>query len=459
MSGYARTGRVGKDLTEGKILTQLLTFAIPILLTNLIQQLYNIVDLAVIGHYGGSTGTVGVSTGGEIANLLTFVCTGLASAGEVYISQLAGGKEYSKLKYTIGTLLTTMFIISAVFLAGSMIFCRELLMLINTPEEAFWSAYDYMMITAVGIPFIYGYNALCSVLRGMGESKRPLLFIIVAASINIVLDLLFVAVLDMGAAGTAYATIIAQIVSCIMAMVFLYKKKEHFYFDFKLKSFAIHKEQLMIILRLGIPKVIQQVCIHMTQLYCNAQVNSYGIVESAVNSVGNKVVRLVNIMATSIDTGAAVMVGQNLSAKKYDRVKKVVLTGLTLGLGLCVINCTLAVAAPRFLFGIFSNDPDVIEYGVVFMRIAIFTFILAIPQGAFGAVITGSGNAALSFVIGILDGIILRLVISLVFANTLNMGVVGYFYGNSLPRIAPAVIGAVYFFSGKWKTRKLLTES
>ena len=122
------------------------------------------------------------------------------------------------------------------------------------------------------------------------------------------------------------------------------------------------------------------------------------------------------------------------------------------------MNCTLALAAPEFLFGIFSKDPAVIEYGVVFMRVAVCTFILAVPHGAFGAVITGSGNAMLSLMIGLLDGILLRLVISITFSEALEMGVVGYFYGNSLPRIAPAVIGAVYFFSGKWKTRKLLTE-
>lgn len=456
MSAHSRA--VGKDLTQGSILPQLLSFAMPILLTNLLQQLYNAVDLAVIGQFGGSTGTVGVSTGGEIANLLTFVCMGLASAGEVYVSQLAGAKEHRKLRYAIGTLLATMLLVSTVFMIGSLAFCEPLLKLINTPEAAFAEARDYMLITAFGMPFIFGYNAICSTLRGMGESKRPLEFIIVATVVNIVLDVLFVAVFHMGAAGTAYATVIAQIASCMAAFVFFYRNRAGFQFDFKWSSFAIRKEPLMILLKLGIPKVVQQVCIHMTQLYCNARVNDYGLVESAVNSVGNKVVRLVNIMTASIDTGAAVMVGQNLSAQKYDRVKKVIYWALGLGGCICVMNCTLALAAPEFLFGIFSKDPAVIEYGVVFMQVAVCTFILAVPHGAFGAVITGSGNAMLSLMIGLLDGIILRLVISLTFSETLGMGVVGYFYGNSLPRIAPAVIGAVYFFSGKWKTRKLLTE-
>lgn len=446
------------DMTQGSIFPQLLRFSIPILLTNFIQQLYNAVDLAVIGQFAGNCGTVGVSTGGEIANLLTFVCVGLASAGEVYISQLVGIREHTKTRHAIGTLLTTMTGISLIFTVLSVIFCTPLLHLINCPEEAFTEARAYMIITAFGMPFVFIYNAVCSTLRGMGESKRPLEFIIISALSNIVLDLIFVAWLDLGTAGTAYATVIAQIACCGASILFFYKYRDAFHFDFCLKSFSIHQEQLRIILRLGIPKVIQQVCIHATQLFCNAQVNSYGIVASAVNSVGNKVVRLVNITVNSIDTGAAVMVGQNLSARRYDRVRNVV--NWTLGLCgiICLLNCALALFAPSALFRIFSKDEAVIEYGATFMRIAICTFVLAVPQGAYGAVITGSGNARLSLIIGLTDGIILRLAISLFFSEVLRMGVAGYFYGNSLPRIAPALVGIWYFYSGKWESRKLLTE-
>lgn len=163
---------IGTDLTQGNILRLLLIFVLPIFFTNLIQQFYNIVDVIVIGQFAGSEGTVGVSTGGEVINLLTFVSMGFASAAQVYISQLYGVRDHEKIRETIGTTLSLMGLCSLVFMALSMLFCRPLLTLMNTPAEALGQSYDYMMVTALGMPFIFGYNAVCGILRGMGESKR-----------------------------------------------------------------------------------------------------------------------------------------------------------------------------------------------------------------------------------------------------------------------------------------------
>ena len=217
----------------------LLLFAIPIVLTNLIQQLYSMVDLIVIGQYAGNIGTVGVNTGGEIADLVTPVAMGFSTAGQIFIAQLSGAGNDEKIKKTVGTLLTFMIFVACILGVFTISFSRLFLDVLNCPQEAVGQARAYMIITALGMPFIFGYNAVCGVLRGMGESKSPLIFIIVAAILNVFLDLLLVVVFHMGAAGTAIATAVSQFGSFAAALFFMWKKKERFDFELKLSYFKI----------------------------------------------------------------------------------------------------------------------------------------------------------------------------------------------------------------------------
>ncbi|MCI7380822.1 MAG: MATE family efflux transporter [Hungatella hathewayi] len=450
--------RIGIDLTTGRILPVLLIFVLPIFLSNTIQQLYNAADLMIIGRFAGSEGTVGVSTGGEIVSLFTFVSNGFQNAVQVYVAQLAGKREEKKIRDTIGTALSFLTLVSLLLMLFTMIFCRVLLTLINTPPEAFEQAVDYMMITALGLPFIFGYNAVCGILCGMGESRRPLEFVTVAAVSNIFLDIFFVVFLKMGAAGTAWATVLAQFLAFGASLTFLYQKREQFGFEFKVSYFKIRKQHLVVLLKLGIPLAAQSAFIHLSQLYCAARVNQYGLVMSAVNSVGNKIVRLANIITTSLNAGTSALVGQNLGARKYIRVRHTVYTALVLGISLAAVNTLMAIFIPRQVFSVFSNDPEVIEYGVMYMHISIITFILSGLHGPFGGVVTGSGFSTLNFIMGMLDGVILRIGISLFLAEVVGVGVYGYFYGNALARLAPLFIASFYFFSGKWEKRKLLSE-
>lgn len=451
-------GRIGHDLTEGSIVQKLLVYAFPLLLTNLVQQLYNTVDMAVIGHYVGSIGTVGVSTGGDIAGFLTFLGMAFGSAGQVYVAQLAGAKQQEKISRTIGTLLTVMIIMSAVCAAICIIFCDGLLQLLNCPQEAMGQARDYMIITSLGMPFVFLYNAISGCLRGMGESKRPLLFVSIAAVANLVMDLLFVVVIPLEAVGTAIATVAAQFASFAASLYFMYKKRDSFDFDFKLKSFRIHKEQLIILVKLGLPMAARSALIHLSQMLCTAQINDYGLVASATNSVGKKISKLVNIFTSSIDGAAAAMIGQSLGAKKYDRAKKVVYTAVAFSAVFCAGECLIALFIPRVFFRLFVNDPAVIEFGVVFMRICIIKFLLQIFQGSYQAMVTGSGFASLGLFVGIFDGVILRIGFSMLFAKVLGFGVEGYFYGDALAHLGAVIPCMIYFYSGKWRTRRLLTE-
>lgn len=451
-------GKVGLDLTQGNILKQMIRFVIPLLLANFLQQLYNTVDMAVIGHYVGSTGTVGVSSGGEVATLVTFIATAFGSAGQIYVAQLAGAKDSKSISETIGTSLVFMAIVSLVCTVVSIVFCKVFLTWLNTPAEAMGQAVSYMIIVSLGLPFIFGYNAVCGILRGIGEAKRPLLFVAIAATANIIMDLLLVMVFRMEAAGTAIATVIAQIASFVASLVFLYRKKDHLGLDFSVKGLKIHSKHLKVLLELGIPLTAHSALIHGTQIICASHVNAFGLVASATNSIGNKVQKLINVVTMSINSGAGAMVGQNLGAKKIDRAKKIVFTTMGLVAVFACISSFIALVFPRQAFGIFTKDLEVIEFGVTYLRINLIVFALSPFQGSFGSLITGSGHTKLNFLAGLLDGVILRLGISFFMAYTLNMGVVGFFFGNALARLGPTTVGTIYYLSGKWKTRKLLAD-
>ena len=452
------TKQLGRDLTQGPIMKGLLLFAIPIVLTNLVQQLYSMVDLMVIGKYVGSIGTVGVNTGGEIADLVSPVAMGFSSAGQIYIAQLAGAKNEEKIKRTVGTLLGFMLSAAAILAVITIAFSHSLLELLNCPAEAMAQARDYMIITAIGFPFTFGYYAVCGILRGMGESKRPLIFILIAAGINIVLDILLVAAFKMEAAGTAIATTLAQFGSFAAAFVFMLKKKEKFDFELKLSYFKFDKEALGVIIKLGIPQVVRSLLVRMSMLWVNANANSFGLTVSATNSVGNKLQKFLEVFVQGVDTASSSMVGQNLGAKKPDRAGKVTLCTLCATLTCAAVTCMICIFLPKQVFGLFTNDTAVIELGVTFLHIFILHFIVSAIIGAFQAMVMGCGFVQLGFLIGILDGVVCKIGLSWLFMNVFQMGYQGLWWGVACSRIIPTIICIAYYCSGKWRTRTLLKE-
>lgn len=458
MTQVIKKGQVGMNLTEGSILRCLLIFAIPIVLTNLVQQLYSMVDLAVIGQYVGTLGTIGVNTGGEIADLVAPVAMGFSTAGQIYISQLFGAGEEGKIKKTVGTLLSFMIFISIVLAIVAIFFHTPILNLINCPKEAMDQASAYMVITAIGFPFIFGYYAVCGILRGMGESKRPLIFIIVAAAINIILDLVLVAGFHMEAAGTAIATVLAQIGSFGAALIFMLRNREKFDFEAKLSYFKLDGEVMKIIIKLGIPQVVRSLLVRFSMLWVNSTANSYGVIVSSTNSIGNKLQKFLEVFVQGVDTASASMVGQNLGAHQVERAGKTTIYTLGCTLVCAPVTSLLCLFCPKVIFGLFTKDPLVLDLGVTFLRIFILHFFVSAVIGAFQAMVTGCGFVELGFAIGILDGVVCKIGLSLIFVNLFQMDYQGLWWGVACSRIIPCLICIGYYCSGKWKTRKLLTS-
>lgn len=448
---------MGRNLTEGPVFPLLLSFAVPMVLTNLVQQFYSMVDLMIIGKYVGSVGTVGVSTGGELSDLMTPLASGFATAGQIYIAQIVVAKNHEKLKSVIGTLLTLMMGVSVVVTLGTLIFYKQFLDILNCPPEAFESASGYLLITTIGMPFIFGYNAICAILRGMGESKRPLIFILVAATVNIILDLLLVVVIPMEAAGTAIATVASQIGAFIAAFIYLYNRREQIDLEFNVSYFRIDKHDLGVILKLGIPQMVRVFCVQSSMLWVKSNVNAYGLTVSATYSVGNKIEKFMNMFIHGLDGAGGAMIGQNLGARKIDRVHEVLRKMLIGSMIIGIIVAILFLTIPDALYSVFTSDSEVIEYGRVFLRIMSVGCLLVAFAGTYKAISTGAGTAGLSLAIGVLDGVC-RVLICLYFAHMLQQGAPSYFWGAALCQLVPGLTALGYYLSGRWKTKKLLTE-
>lgn len=453
-----RKKAVGSDLTQGDILHGLLRFAIPIVLANLVQQLYSTVDLMVIGQYVGNTGTVAVSTGGEISDLMTPIAMAFSTAAQIYIAQLAGAKKKKEIAEASGTLFSVMGAGSVVMTAILLLFCHDILRLLNCPEEAMKQAAGYVVITTIGIPFVFGYNAICGLLRGMGESRRPFIFVSIAAGVNIVLDILFVAFFRMGAAGTAIATTASQIGAFAASFWFLYQNRETFGFEFSKEYFRVRCEPLKIMVRLGIPQLVRAVAVNFSMLWVKSCVNTYGLTASATYSVGSKIEKFMNVFVVGIDNAAGAMMGQNIGAREFERVKKTLYMTLCCAL-MCSFFCAiLFLCAPGPLYRLFTADEQTIAFGAAFLRIMAAGCVVTSIAGPFKAIVTGAGAAGLSLIIGILDGVC-RVLVCLIAVQVLHYGVSGYFWGAALCQAVPGMICMGYFWSGKWKTKRLLVDA
>lgn len=253
-----------RDLTTGSVPVLLLTFAAPLFVSNALQAIYNIVDMIVVGQVIGKTGMSAVSVGGNVLQIMNFIAMGFSSAGQILIARSVGQKSMNQVRKIIGTLFSVLFFISLVISAASFFFRHHLLNWINTPAEAFDYTMDYTMICTIGLVFIYGYNCVSAILRGMGDSKRPFIFISIAAVMNTVLDILFVAVLKMEVTGAALATVIGQAFSFLFAISYLYRNKESFGFDFKLRSFVPDQKAMSSIIALGVPMALQSAAISIS---------------------------------------------------------------------------------------------------------------------------------------------------------------------------------------------------
>jgi len=445
---------LAKDLTTGKPFRQLVIFSIPFVISNLLQQAYNLADMAIVGRFIGSAGLAAASAGGEIAMFYLFLSLGFGSAGQIIIAQNVGIGNHRGISRTIGTLFTLQFIVSALLTVVSIAFCDPFLRIINVPEEAFDMAHEYAIVLFAGMIPVFGYNTIGSILRGMGDSKHPMMFILLSASLNVALDLLFVGPMKMGCFGAALATALSQTVAFIVSIIFLYHNRVAFGFDFKLQSFKMDPAILRSIFSLGLPLTLQNAAITISMLYVNSYINAMGVVAAAATAVGNKVTLLATICTQALATAGSSIVAQNFAAGKHDRMAKTIIYIFVLGIAYCGIMAVLLLLFPEVIFGIFDKNPEVLALAHVYAPIGALNFIGFASRSPAMAFINGIGFSRLSFVTGFVDGIVARIGLSLLFGVYMDMGISGFWLGSTLAGYVFLFVGLVYFAMGTWKKRK-----
>lgn len=445
---------LGTDLTQGSATRKLLAFSWPFMLSNLLQILYNLVDMMVVGRFVGSVGLSAVANGGDVLNLATMLAMGFTSAGQVLISQRVGMGDKAGVQRLIGTMFSFIMLLAVGLTTLGLLGLKNLLNLLRVPEPALAQAWQYSLVCLCGLVFIFGYNLVSAILRGMGESKRPFLFIAIAAVSNFLLDLLFVAGFGMGARGAALATVAGQAISFVCSLVYLYRYRQMFGFDFKPSSFAFDRPALAALVKLGLPMALQHSAITISKLFVNSYINSFGLVASAVSGVGNKLGQCAMVITNALSAASTSMVGQCLGAGKMGRIRRVV--GVSTGIGL-VSTALLSVCMmlwPQAIFGLFTGDENVLALASTYAVIAVLNFNAFALRGPMLALINGVGNARLAFVIGILDGIVGRIFLAMFLGLSLQMGVMGFWLGDVFASYIPFLLGGVYFLSGRWKRKK-----
>ncbi|MCQ2519053.1 MAG: MATE family efflux transporter [Lachnospiraceae bacterium] len=440
-----------RDLTEGNVVRLLLIFSAPLFVSNVLQSVYNIVDMIVIGRVEGGTGMSAVSTGGNILNLLLFLAMGFSSAGQILIARYVGENDKLKIKKIIGSMFSLLLSMAIVMSFVCYALRRQILDLVNTPPEAYEYTMDYTVICIFGLVFIYGYNVVSAILRGMGDSKRPFYFVAVATIINIVLDIVFVVYFHMAAKGAALATVIGQAVSFFYSLIYLYHKRESFGFDFKLSSFVPEREATGQIFKLGIPMSLQSAAIHISFTVIAAWINSFGVISSAIAGIYGKLGAVMGTMSNSTTTAAASMVGQNLGAKKYKRIPQILFWAMGISAIMAAVCAVLLYLYPERLFMLFTKDLSVVSAASVIILPSILNFFgCAARTFAFG-IINGSGNAKLNMAIALFDGMISRIGIAYILGFAVGMGPLGFWLGDAIAGYVPLIIGGIYYISGRWK--------
>lgn len=453
-----KTKNLSKDFTSGSISKQLFALMIPFMLSNALQVLYSTIDMIIVGKFVGTAGLSAVSQSSSILNFATMVCLGFANGGQVLIAQALGAEKKKRTNSIIGTLFTVILAMGLLFSAIILLSKNTVIRVMNIPPESVEMSNDYLIICGAGMIFTAGYNMVSAILRGMGDSKRPLLFIAIASVVNLVLDILFTGIWGWGVAGAAWATIIGQAVSFIFSIYYLYKHREGFGFDFKTVSFKPVGKYVKMIINLGTPMAIQSGFINVSMLYVNSMINSLGVVESATFGVGVRIDDIMNKISMGIQYAALPMISQNIAAKKTKRAEKVVHWAWIFSAIFTVFFLSMYLCFGKQLFMLFSDDTAVHEYSTTFIKAIVWMFIpFAVMRGT-GAFIQGIGNVKFGMILSILDGVALRIGLSWLFGIYFNFGFFGFVLGYALAPYGYAIPSLVYFLSGMWKKRKILAD-
>ena len=434
-------------MTEGVIWKQLIAFAIPLLLGNLLQQLYNTVDSIVVGQFIGSDALAAVSSSNSLINMVIGMFLGIATGAGVIISQYYGARNEKKMQDAVHTSIALCFIGGVILIVVGIAFSPMILRLMGTPENVMENSVVYFRIFFAGSLFNLTYNMASGILRAVGDSKNPLYFLAASSIVNIILDVLFVVVGGMGVEGVAYATVIAQALSMVLCLRALAKTDDIYKLD--MKKLSLKPAMVKMILVTGLPTGLQHSIISLSNVIVQANINAYGAMAMAGFGSYIKIDGFAQLPMQSFCLAATTFTGQNIGAGKPDRVKKSIWQNIMICLiYVGVVSAAMYTYAPQ-LISIFSAEPEVVRFGTISIRLIIpFYSILPIHQVLMGTM-RGAGKTMESMVITVGNMCVLRMI----YINFLVPFFPSYeavMMGYPITWIGTFILDVLYIWKGNW---------
>lgn len=434
-------------MTEGSIWKKILFFSIPLILGNLFQQLYNTVDSIIVGNYIGSEALAAVGSSGSLISLLIGFCIGASAGAGVVIAQFYGAQDREGVRKAVHTTIAIAIAAGAVLTVVGIVATPILLKAMGTPQEVFDQASIYLKVYFGGILFSVVYNMSAGILNAVGNSKRSLVYLMIAATSNIFLDLLFVVVLKMGIVGAAIATDISQLLSCIFIILFLVRSED--VYRVKLKDIRCYDNLLGKILKIGLPTGVQNIVISLSNVIVQSSVNSFGAVAMAGFAAYIKVDGFNILPVLSFSMAATTFVGQNVGAGRLDRVKKGMYVSVAMGIIYTVCTGILLLTFAPQVIGVFTQNGKVVEYGVYIMKFFCpFYWMLGILHILAGT-IRGTGKTMQAMVVFLFSLCIFR-VLWIWGAMSVSHKIGGVMLGYPLSWLVGLVMILIYVWKGNW---------
>lgn len=433
------------DLTQGTIWRQLVKFSAPLVLSNVLQAMYGMVDMIVAGHFIGSVGISAINNASSVMTMITHIIIGLTTGGNILIAQHFGAKDYENCRRSSVSLFSASLIFGAVMAALFWILSRGMLQLLGAPTLD--EATAYLKICSIGIFFISGYNANAAALRAVGNSRAPLICIAATSCLNIVLDLIFVGALSMGVSGAALATMLSQALSFFISFAFILKAPE--FFAVRLKTLRIHGDRLRMMLKLGFPCAVQMSVAALSWLSVTYIVNTYGVTVSAGSGISMKLRDFATLFITAMSNGAAGMIAQCLGAEDYTRARKVLYTAMSITVGMSLVLIAIVELFAPNLVSIFTTDADTAAVAVRNLRIEIMGQVFYAIFLLYHSLGIGSGHTWYVFFSSFMNCILARIILGFTF-NAI-WGLDGLFWACMIAPLASVPVGIWFDRSGRWK--------
>ena len=433
------------DLTKGGVTKQLVRYAIPMVVTSLLQACYSMADLLIAGHFIGSSGISAINNSSQIMLILTNIAIGLTTGGTILIGQCFGAGSRERQKKATGTLVTLSMGLGALCAVIFFLAAEPMLRALGAPSLE--EAKIYLQTCSVGLVFVFGYNALSSVLRAVGNSKQPFYFIAAAAMINVALDLFLMGYCRMGTLGAAVATTAAQGVSFLSALFYMLGRKE--LFQLKLEFLKIRVNELLVILRLGIPGAVQMTIAGVSWLVVTFLINQYGVDVSAGNGVSIKIKDFCQLFTSAMATSASAMIAQTLGAGLYDRAKNVTDTAMKITVAMSLTIIVLVELLAPQLAGLFTSDENVRLAAVQNLRIEIVGQVFYAVFMVYHALAIGAGHTAFAMASSFVNCIVFRVVLAAAFNHF--WGLTGIYLACMIAPASSVPLGYFYTRSNVWR--------